>query len=717
MKPTQITELLANIRKTFVSFFSILMFVALGVGIFLGISWVTPALQNASGKVFDEGSFHHFQIQFPYGLTDDDLAQLAEVEGVTDVEPARQSFQTLPVNGESVTMKVQSLGERIDTLSVVEGELPAQAGEIALSAEAAAGCGLAVGNTVTFDSDASSGGSLGALANVEGQAQPTSDSDGMKFLNGATYKVVALVHSPEYLATASETYGYAPNVSGSVSLLGWVVPSAFDASAFQNGYPVVNVRCDGLQGLNSFAADYESQSSAIDKRIAKLGSKLADARYSDLQNQAQEKVDEAEQQLTQGKEQIAAGEQQLVDGRAELEKQRSEGEAKLSAAYQQLTMLERVKNEIAQYLEKAKRFYDEVKGALDTLGDDGVIEIDGETYTVPQLLALLPHAKGAYETLQKEYDAKVAELNAAWNEYYAGQAELNRKVAEAEQKLADGQAQLDEAKKKVAEGEPQVESAKEQVASMKDYSWTVTGRMDNAGCVNVSVFSNVTTSLSFSMAALFVIVGLLVSYSAVSRIVHEQITQIGTKKALGLRKREITTSFLMYAGLAVVFGAIVGAIVGVTAVEGIIANALSSMFILGSYPPFFGVGQFLVVTALELVLVLGATWLACRSILRKQAIELLRGEEPPTAKTRFYEKWSIWGRLPLLTQTMVNNCVNDKRRVFSTVVGVAGCTALIVTAITLNNDVLKSYDEHDAHVYGFSHIAYVYGSVAGAPDN
>ena len=55
LKPTQLTELLANIKATFVSFFSILMFVALGVGIFLGISWAGPALEGAADRAFDEG--------------------------------------------------------------------------------------------------------------------------------------------------------------------------------------------------------------------------------------------------------------------------------------------------------------------------------------------------------------------------------------------------------------------------------------------------------------------------------------------------------------------------------------------------------------------------------------------------------------------------------------------------------------------------------------
>ena len=96
MKPTQTQELFVSIKKTIVSFFSILMFVALGVGVFLGISWAGPALENASDRVFDEGSFHNFQVQFPYGITDSDIQALSEIEGVDQVEAAYQSITSPP---------------------------------------------------------------------------------------------------------------------------------------------------------------------------------------------------------------------------------------------------------------------------------------------------------------------------------------------------------------------------------------------------------------------------------------------------------------------------------------------------------------------------------------------------------------------------------------------------------------------------------------------
>ena len=798
MKRTQVTELFANIKATFVSFFSILMFVALGVGIFVGISWASPALEDIAQQTLDEGQFHNFQIQFPYGLTDDDLAKLRNLEGVSDVEAGHQAFEEISRDSKRYTVKVQSLGERIDTLHVEEGELPVKPDELALKSSVAAELGLGVGDTITFEKDVTDGtasqesespsdgsaDSASASDSSSSSGDASTDSNTMKYLNGATYKVTALVESSEYLADASATYGFSSTPSGAVDVLAWVPDAAFNASAFQNAYPIVNVRVDSLQGINTFSDEYKSKSDEVEARIAVLGDELGTARYDDLHDQAQAKIDEAEAQLEDGKNKIVQGEKDLEEGRATLESERAAGEAQLADGYQKLVDGEnQYQAGLAEYNQKKAEYdyavsvidqasasvanYEAEKEALDQQLEDGSItqkeydaklaklaaranadfepvrqfgadipEITADNFDIMMFAAEVAIANcrdyplpiDGEEMTLNEAEAKLADakatldysyyvLQSGWSEYYAGQEELNSKVAEGEQMIADGEKQLADAKAQVAENEPKLAEAKEKLAEMTKYSWAVMPREYNAGVGEILVFSGVTTNLSFSMAALFIIVGLLVSYSAVSRIVHEQITQIGTKKALGLRSREITTSFLLYSAIAVITGAIIGAIVGFVVVEGIIGHVLGGMFIFGDYAAYFGVTLFLIVTLLELALVLGATYLACRGILKQHAVELLRGEKPPSGKTRFYEKWGIWDKLPLFIQTIVNNCVNDKRRVFSTVVGVAGCTALIVTALTLNDNVLASYDRHYNNVYGFDTITYVDAtSVENAPD-
>ena len=779
------------------------MFVALGVGVFLGISWASPALQGAADGVFDEGAFHNFQIQYPYGLTDADLKKLSETEGVSQVEAERQSFQTLKKDNREHMVKVQSLGQSVDVPIIVEGELPAKRSEIALHAKTAEALGLAVGDTIKFEHDAQQGGdSAASLLGDEASDGASENESGMKYLLRDSFTITALVDSPEYIALSPETYGYSPSPSGEVDAMAWVVDDIFDAAAFQNGYPIVNVRSDGLAGMATFSDDYKQASGAIQDPIEALGATLAVERYDDLHGQAQKKIDDAQAQIdkaeadiAQAEKDIADGESRLESGRAELEQKKAEGQAKLDQAYATLmsgeaekangeqklyegyakvndgqaridaadAAIAEAKAEVAdakaykkqcdkelkageitqkQYnkrLDKrgaqadakiqplAEEYGEEVPNITHENYDDALlvadlalensedmpVTVEGEDMTLGEARERLASAKAELAAAQAEYDAKVAELNDGWNQYYAGQATLESEVAKGEQELADGQAQIDDAKQqveegkqKVADGKPKLESAKAELAKMVKYNWTVMPRAYNSGAVEISTFCDVTDNLSISMAALFIIVGLLVSYFAVSRIVHEQITQIGTKKALGFRQGEITSSFLWYSGIAVVVGAIVGALIAFLLVESIIGGTLGGMFIFGPYPSYFGWGLFILILAIELVLVLGATYLACRKILKEHAVELLRGEKPPAGKTRFYEKWGIWDKLPLLVQTIVNNCINDKRRVLSTIVGVAGCTALIVTAITLNNDVMKSYDRHYENVYGFDMVTY-----------
>ena len=102
MKPTQIAELFANIKATIVSFFSIAMFVALGVGVFAGIYWMAPALQSTVDEAFGEGDLHNFQIQFPYGLTQQDLEQLRAVEA---------EVKQLGATAENLTLAINQLSE------------------------------------------------------------------------------------------------------------------------------------------------------------------------------------------------------------------------------------------------------------------------------------------------------------------------------------------------------------------------------------------------------------------------------------------------------------------------------------------------------------------------------------------------------------------------------------------------------------------------------
>ena len=338
-----------------------------------------------------------------------------------------------------------------------------------------------------------------------------------------------------------------------------------------------------------------------------------------------------------------------------------------------------------------------------------------------QALADIDEAlKETYKELKaakKTLDQKDKELKSGWNQYYSGAAKLEKakkQIEDGEKKLADKTAELEEAKEKYEQGLETLEGYRKQLDKIKDYDWTVLSRQYNGGLMVVRQYCDLTDNLRFSMAALFIIIGLLVSYSSISRIVRDQIISIGTKKALGLRKKEITLSYLAYSGTAVFIGGLLGLVTGTLGIEQILVGTIGKRFVMGAYAPYFSVSQGAIVIAVELVLILLTTWLACRSVLKQQAVELLKGEKPPTAKPRFFEKWALWQRLPLLTKTVVNNCINDKRRVFGTIIGIAGCTALIVTAVTVDNNIQKSFTWQYEDVYNYDTVIRYNAGVEGA---
>lgn len=884
MKPTQLTDLLSNIRATFVSFFSILMFVALGVGIFLGILWAGPALFGGMGSTFEKNNFHHIQLIYPYGLTEEHIEQVRQTDGVESAEGIYAAVVSGQYADSSTgSLKVQSLPETIDTLEVLEGALPQNANEVAILELFAEESGLEVGSSI-------------ALIPL---------GKGQNYLEGEQFRVCGIVRSAEYTSENTAALGQSGTGSGKLDGIVYAPKSAFNTEAFSDGFPIVNVRVDGLEGLSTFSNEYKQQSNTIEQRLVELGEMFALERFNSLQSVGQTEIDKAQTQIDEGaqqiedgeeqlaqveeelasaKEQIASGEEQLTEaekeieegeqqltqaqteldagraqiaqaesqiasGQAQLEQKKKEAEAQLADAQKQLASARQQLDSAKTQAESARQQLDEAKAQLvqvdeaKAAGKAKIVEVRSKFDSLKEKLAAGEITQEEYHAALDEYGAQLrselvflasamgqdasaiptlnhenfevvlsmleqsfdglvegfvitvggeemtiaevrtkvaqgeaelaaaeAEIASGEEQYATGQAEFEAAKAEAEKQIAAAEAQLDQArqqlesaraqeaqgeaqiasgrqqleagkqefaekqteleegKEKIAEGEEQlfekkeelteaqskldeaieeVTNAQEALVSMNNIVWTVAPRAYNGGVIEAETLGTVTTNLSFSMALLFVIVGLLVCYSAVSRIVHEQIIQIGTKKALGLNEREITTSFLGYSGIAVLLGAIVGIALGVIAVEGIINNTLAGRFRMNAYGPYVGIAQALGVIALELVLILGATWFACRGVLKKQAVELLRGEDPPKAKQRFFENWGVWEKLPLLTQTMVNNCLNDKRRVFSTVVGVAGCTALIITAITLNNDVLKSYDVHYADVYHFDTVVYI----------
>lgn len=809
MKKTQFIELLANIRATLVSFLSIVMFVLLGVGLFLGIRGSALSLAQAAQMAFEQGHFHNFDVTFPYGLSEEDLDALGKIEGIDQVIPCYLSYENQEIDGARHVLVLHSLTEGIDDCEVTEGTLPTKAGEAVVSAGYAEAYDVKVGDTIKLVSNAEDG----------------DDKDGMQYLSTDTLTVTGIATNASYLAQDNLMLGMT-NTGNSIEGFAFVTSDSFDPAAFLDHYPRAVVRAKGLSALDTFSDEYRAKSAQLKDAIVEVGEPRAQARYEYLKGEADKQIEEAEQKIEEGETkleeantQIAEGEIALTSGRQQLdtaieqlrrgqttyeeaseridrvlaslqenvrrlEAARDRAKEKLDERGAQLSKIEKevnglaerhntFKGRIEQYIEDINALaekrdkgeitneeYDQLSSAL---ADEANIVIDEEMQYIldnaptvsesfPNILDLMPlkltpdntetvavyltvydgyiaatktmveSAQEQYREANKQFESYSSELDIARGQLAEAEreasdamgkvlAELEKnrdQIAEGEQTLSQKTTELEEGKKTVEEktaeleeGKQQLAHIKEQVDSMMFMSWIVTDRMTASGTIALTNIINLTNNLRIVMASLFVVVGLLVCYSALSRIVHEQVTQIGTKKAVGFRSGEITNSYLAYTVLAVILGVGLGIVCSTVVVQGILYPKLASSFDMPRVGPSVNLFDTAIIAVLEMVLLLACTWFACHSILRKNAVVLLQGEQSGNGVERFYERWAIWKRLPLLTQTVINNCVSDSRRVFATLIGVAGCTALIVTASSLDGNITRSLTEHFGTIYDF----------------
>ena len=114
MKKTQWIVLLRDIRKTWVSFLSIIVFVSLGVAIFLGIKWNEPALGRAMDSYLEERQYPDLQLVFPYGFPAADVSAVAALDGVAAVEGAYNAYGTTQMGGDRYILNIQSLTDTMD---------------------------------------------------------------------------------------------------------------------------------------------------------------------------------------------------------------------------------------------------------------------------------------------------------------------------------------------------------------------------------------------------------------------------------------------------------------------------------------------------------------------------------------------------------------------------------------------------------------------------
>ena len=470
-----------------------------------------------------------------------------------------------------------------------------------------------------------------------------------------------------------------------------------------------------------------------EQELADGEKKLADAKQTYEENaakfekekeQAENEMSFAFAKLQKARETLAEQQQQLDAQKAALDKQEAQIDAAVSAGAMSPEAAEAAKAQIAAargQLAAAQAQLDEGKNALADnenqldLATDAANEafaenqkkLDEAKKTLEEKQQELEDAKQELEDGRQELEDAKQELKDGWADYYTGKAEAEQKISDAEQELADakqeitdGDQKLADAEQELADGEQKLADAEQdyrdgedELAKLENPDVFILNRSSNVGYACFESDSDIVRGVSKVFPLFFFAVAALVCITTMTRMVDEQRTQAGVLKALGYSNSAILSQYFLYAGTASLLGCVLGIAAGSYFLPKMIWHAYNIMYGFTGILYAFDWPLVLVSSGAYLLCALGTTWYVVHAELQKPAAELIRPKAPKAGKRILLERLPlIWDRLPFLHKVSIRNILRFKKRMVMMMIGIGGCTALLITGFGIQDSISSVVD-------------------------
>ena len=474
-------------------------------------------------------------------------------------------------------------------------------------------------------------------------------------------------------------------------------------------------------------ADTRSQLESAQIEIADGETQIATARSQIAAGRLQ--ITKGRQQINEARTQLNAGKQQLADARAQLDAAQQE----LSNAEQMLQLARQVRDMLDSVPTVDEATWAQIAALLAQLGIDVEPDVppgDGMQSIKDQLDATIADTQAQYDEGKRQYDANSAVVTQKEQEAAAGEAELNAQASTLEanataleqqatqletqaatlatnkQQVEDGLKQVEDGEAQLADGEQQLKGAQaeldeQRAAADEEFAkqqqtiddiaaarWYVQNRSSIGGYSSLDSDVSSIETLGYAFPVVFLLVAVLMSLTTMTRIVEEERGLIGTYTGLGYGNLTIASRYLLFAVLACLIGGALGLLVGFLGIPSLLLVVLANMYVIPGITLEYDWLYGSLGIALFVVAVLVATAVACAGELRQTPAQLMRPKAPKAGVRVLLERIRpLWKRLSFLNKVTARNIFRFKSRLIMTVGGVAGCTALIVCGLGINDSV------------------------------
>ena len=734
-----------EILRTIFRYLSIVAIVALGVFFFVGVRAAGPDMRLTGETYFREIHFFDLHILCNYGLTDADVQALAEVEGIEAIAPGYSVDALVLREGNARVVRLLSLPKEgaeaeINQVQLVEGRMPENDRECLVEGRIAYMLGYGVGSQISFSPVREK-----EIADYIGH-----DTYTVAGVCRSPLFISQERGSSSVGSGSLDAYAYLPFEAFSMEVYSDIyVRSHLDGEGvLEDSYEdkLEPLKLE-LERLGKARAEIRF-ADVLEEADAKLNDAKAEVADGEKKlKDAEDKIADAKRALDKGERDYQQGKAELAKRMAEGEKQINEAKAELAAGKTELDAQQKTLDDGRTALEEGRQQLQPLIQQLQQ-GEEALLQLQGQIDALKAQLALLPQTDSAYTALeqqliqlqdiydtqaaglgqgqaqlreaqqqldekQRQLDDGAAQLAAAWKKYddgaarlkqeekalWEGKAEGEAQLAAAKKKIDNGRAELNRAEKEflvekadadaeIADAKIKIADAEADIAELKESKWYVLSQGSNYGFATYQQDAQRIGAIGQVFPLIFFLVAALVCLTAMTRMVEENRVSIGTLKSLGYGPVAIAGKYLLYAVSACFLGCGIGMAVGFTLLPMVIFDAYSMLYtlppVITPFWPDLALTSFLFAFASTGLTAALVTF----GVLRAEPATLMRPKAPKPGQRIFLERFNfLWKRLPFSQKVTLRNLFRYKSRLLMTLLGIAGCTALVFTGFALRDSI------------------------------
>lgn len=667
------TNNLRTIKKYAPRFISLIIMSMLGVLVYVGLSSTSPDMLYTLDKYLDDNNVYDIKVISTLGLTSEDIDDLSKVDGVLDIQGTKNVDVIVSKEDKEFVLDVASMPDKINKLELIDGRYPENSNEIVVEKNLLSKEGYQLGDKIIITSD--------NLKNEE-------------------YVIVGVVRSPLYYSNTDihQNRGTTSVGTGTINYYSYVLEDSIDMDYYTNIYMTVDNAIDEVTSKDS----YKRVVNEVVDEIDKIKSNQEEKRYLGIHDEALEEIEKNEdklnKELSKAKKELDNANKELNSGWNTLEstrKQLSASKNKLDSAKIELDKGEKELNKaLKQYniqninssLNTVNKGISDIEKQLSMVKDESLRkQLSAQLVELKKQQGMLVQLSNTKKTLDDSRNAYNSGLN-KYNEGYKAYNSALKIYNDNNKKYNDGLAEYNDNKDKYSK---EIEDAKIELGKIKKPQWYIYDR-DNES-IYASYIDQVASikNLALVFPLVFYAVAILISLISMNRMVEDDRGEIGTLKSLGFTNREIKSKYVVFSLFATIIGSLIGSIVGLIAIPYIIFTIYRLLFDVPNFQFGLNLDSTLVGVIIAIICIVGASIITANKVLKEKPSELMRPKPPKTGKKILLErfKW-LWNNIKFSNKVTIRNIFRYKKRVIITIVGIVGCTALMLCGFGIKDSIV-----------------------------